>query len=145
MADRKSNPLSSRALLERIGLHDQGMANLLLEDDTLDSPLDALAQALQARYDSLNTRHLFKAGDLVFWKDGLRNRRYPRNGKPAIVLEVLQRPVIDDEEDSGSTYVRELLDIVLGSFIDEGEHRGDFLSWHFDSRRFEPWQQGEQQ
>lgn len=145
MTDKKSNPLSSRSLLERIGIHDDGMGNLLLEDDTLDSPLAALAQALQARYASLNTRHVFKPGDLVFWKDGLRNRRYPRNGKPAIVLEVLQQPVIDEEEDSGSTYFREPLDIVLGCFVDEGEHRGDFFSGHFDSRRLELWQQGEQQ
>lgn len=145
MAAKKSNPLSSRPLLEVIGLHDEGMANLLLDEEVVDSPLDALAQALQARYASLNTRHVFKPGDLVLWKEGLRNRRYPSNGKPAIVLEVLQQPVTDDEDNSASMYFREPLDLVLGCFIDEGEGRGDFSSWHVDSRRFKPWQRGEQQ
>lgn len=74
----KKDPLSSRALLDRIGLGDPQTAPLLLDSDT----------------------------------------------------------------ETGSTYYREPLDLVLGLFLDEGEHRGDFLSWHFDGRRFEPWMQG---
>ena len=144
MDEKKRNPLSSRSLLERIGLNENGTGNLLFEDDPLESPVEAFAQALRARYESLSQRHAFKPGDLVFWKPGLRNRRYPRNDKPAIVLEVLERPVTDDETETASTYFREPLDLVLGVFLDEGEHRGDFLSWHFDSRRFQPWKQGEQ-
>ena len=140
----KQDPLSSRALLERIGLGDPQAGGLLLDDDPLDSPLDALAQALLERYQSLNTCHAFKPGDFVTWKPGLRNRRYPRNGRPAVVLEVLATPLLDSDTESGSTYYREPLDLVLGLFLDEGEHRGDFLSWHFDGRRFQPWLEGEQ-
>jgi hypothetical protein len=69
MKSRKQDPLSSRALLERIGLGDPQAAGLLLDDDPLD--------------------------------------------------------------------------LVLGLFLDEGEHRGDFLSGHFDGRRFQPWLEGE--
>lgn len=143
MSPKKNDPLSSRALLQRIGLDDDGAANLLLEDDPLESPLQSLAQALTQRYESLNTRHAFVPGDLVCWKPGMRNRRFPRDGRPAVVLEVLATPVPDSDTESGSTYFREPLDLVLGLFLDEGEHRGDFLSWHFDSRRFQPWTEGE--
>lgn len=30
--------------------------------------------------------HTFKAGELVQWRDHMRNRRYPQYGRPAIVL-----------------------------------------------------------
>lgn len=142
MKPRKPDPLSSRALLDRIGLNDLHAANLLLDDDPLESPLNTLAQALVERYQSLNTRHAFKPGDLVTWKPGLRNRRYPYLGKPAVVLEVLATPILDSDTETGSTYYHEPLDLVLGLFLDEGEHRGDFLGWHFDGRRFQPWTEG---
>lgn len=143
MQSKKQDPLSSRALLERIRLDATQAANLLLDDDPLDSPLEALAQALTERYQALKRRHCFQPGDLVCWKPGLRNRLFPRADRPAVVLEVLAVPVLDSETETGSTYCREPLDLVLGVFLDEGEHRGDFLSWHFDSRRFQPWTQGD--
>lgn len=143
MSQKKPDPLSSRALLQRIGLStDAYAANLDIDDDLLDSPLDGLAQALQERFRSLNAHEVFKPGDLVCWKPGLRNRRFPRYDRPAVVLEVLDVPVLDSESDSGLTYFRDPLDLVLGLFLDEGEHRGNFLTWHFDSRRFKHWQQG---
>jgi hypothetical protein len=33
----------------------------------------------------------------------------------------------------------EPLDLVLGLFIDSGPARGELLTWHFDSRRFQSW------
>ena len=144
MKPHKPDPLSSRSLLQRIGLGEGDSANLLFDEDPLDSPLQSLAQALTQRYQALNTRHRFKPGDLVCWKPGMRNRRYPRDGRPAVVLEVLAEPLFDSDTETGSTYYREPLDLVLGTFLDEGEHRGDFLSWHFDGRRFQPWSEGEQ-
>jgi hypothetical protein len=88
--------------------------------------------------------HTFAPGDLVVWKRGMKNHRVPAHGEPAVVLEVLATPVLDTEKDSGYTYFREPLDLVLGLFIDEGACRGEFLAWHFDSRRFELWTSGEQ-
>lgn len=143
MTPKRTDPLSSRELLQRIGLDNGAAPNLLLGEDDFDSPIDTLAQALQERWQSFHTAHTFKPGDLVSWKPGLRNRRFPRYGAPAIVLEVLDEPVRDNEKDSGNTYFREPLGIVLGLFLHDGEHRGDFLSWHFDARRFQPWQQGD--
>lgn len=146
MRDKKPNPLSSRDVLQRIGLDDDSHRNLLLDDDDLlDSPLEGLAAALKLRFEGLNTPHRFKVGDIVRWKPGFQNRLFPRPDKIAIVLEVLSAPIFDSEKDSSSTYFREPLDIVLGIFLDTGPHRGDFLSWHFDSRRFELWTEGESQ
>lgn len=145
MPDKKPTPLSSRDVLQRIGLDAESQRNLLLEDDDLlDSPLQGIATALKQRFECLSNAHHFKPGDIVRWKPGLRNRLYPRTDKIAIVLEVLEKPVFDRELDSDCTYFREPLDVVLGVFLDSGPHRGDFLSWHFDSRRFEHWIEGEE-
>lgn len=146
MRDKKPGSLSSRDVLQRIGLDDDSHLNLLLDDeDLLGSPLDGLAAALKQRFEHLNTPHRFKPGDLVRWKQGFQNRLFPRPDKIAIVLEVLPEPIFDSEKDSSCTYFREPLDIVLGLFLDSGPHRGDFLSWHFDSRRFELWTEGDAQ
>lgn len=146
MRDKKPGSLSSRDVLQRIGLDDDSHLNLQLDDeDLLGSPLEGLAAALKQRFEKLNTPHRFKPGDLVRWKPGFQNRLYPRPDKIAIVLEVLPEPIFDSEKDSSSAYFREPLDIVLGLFLDSGAHRGDFLNWHFDSRRFELWTEGDAQ
>jgi hypothetical protein len=73
-------------------------------------------------------------GDIVYWKKGLKNRRFPKEDDPAIVIELVEDDdVRNPQEDSGSPYFREPLDIILG-FIDPD---GDFVMYHFDSRRFE--------
>lgn len=139
MSPKKPSPLSSRELLAKIGIDESSPETLLFDDEPLDSPLDDLATALRARFASLNCRQAFQAGDVVSWKVGLKNRRWPTYGKPAIVVEVLDSPVFDTEKDSGDAYFREPLDLALGVFIEEGPHRGDFVVWHFDSRRLQAW------
>ena len=73
---------------------------------------------------------------LVKWKRGLRNRVIPRDGEPAIVVELLKEAIMDSERDPGSSYFREPLDIVLGVIDPDG----DFAVFHYDRRRFEPWE-----
>jgi hypothetical protein len=64
----------------------------------------------------------------------MRNRRRPKYGEPEIVMENLSQAVYDTENTSAASMsFREPLDIALG-IIDED---GDFLIYHFDSRRFE--------
>ena len=65
---------------------------------------------------------------------------------PASVLQRLvmadgDQPLLDSEQESGSTYYREPLDLVLGVIWDKDPGRGDFVTFHFDSRRFQPWQE----
>jgi hypothetical protein len=138
---RRDRSLSSRELLNRIGL-DEETPNSLLQEESLDELLGDLEGDLSAvlleRYRLLNQRHAFKPGDRVCWKPGLRNRRLPAYGTPAVVLEVLDPPITDGETESGSTYFREPLSLVLGLFWDREPGRGDFVIFHFDGRRFEP-------
>jgi hypothetical protein len=81
-------------------------------------------------------KHNFKVGDVVRWKEGLKNRRMPAYGQAAIVLEVLDKPLVDEKETAGSAYFREPLDVLL-SFTD-GDN--NMISFHFDSRKFEPFE-----
>lgn len=129
--------LSSRQLLNRIGLGED--APQLLDDEEYDAFAGDLAPVLRERYQALTRRHTFAPGDLVTWKAGMANRNHPKPGRPAIVVEVLAQPVYDSELNSGSTYYREPLDVVLGVIWEEGEPRGEFVTFHFNSQRFEPY------
>jgi hypothetical protein len=96
---------------------------------------EADGQKLQTAYDGFFQTHTFQPRQLVKWKSGLKNKMLPKEGQPAIVLEVLEETLDQVERDPGSPYFREPLDIVLG-VIDED---GDFMTFHFDKRRFEPY------
>jgi len=136
--ERKS--LTSKQLLAKIGLDEHGdvpMSDLL--DEAPEDFAGDLAPALRERYRQLKeVRHNFRPGMVIGWKPGLKNRRWPRASKPAIVVELLATPVFDTDE-AGSTYFREPLDMIIGIFVDEGEHRGDFLVFHANSQRYQPW------
>jgi hypothetical protein len=140
MSRKERKELSSKELLEKIGfttdLSDVS-SDLLAEDiDGLEGDLVSL---LRERYTSLkDDRHIVRPGMVLRWKPGLKNRRLPAYDKPCIVLEVLAAPVYDNGE-PGSTYFREPLDMIVGLFLDEGEHRGDLLAFHACSERYQPW------
>ena len=132
--------LSSRELLARIGLDEDAPSNLL-DDEPLDDLSGDLSTILQTRYRLLNDHHAFAPGDLVHWKPGLKNKTCPLYAQPAVV-DVLDPPVRrQDQDEAGSTYFREPLDLVLGLIWNSGAGRGDFLTFHVDSRRFQPWQE----
>ena len=78
--------------------------------------------------------HSFKSKQFVRWKEGLQNRSRPAYGEPAIVWQILPQALMDEEKGTGSPYFREPLDMVLGVLGDNGE----FILFHYDSRRFEP-------
>lgn len=150
MDSKKTPPLSSREVLAKLGINgidhagESDPETLCFDDDEpLASPLDDLARALQQRFTALTGGSPLRPGDTVVWKEGLRNRLWPSYGKPAIVIEVLDPPVFDAEKNSGSPYFREPLSITLGTFIEEGPHRGDFMVWHVDGRRFQHWHKEE--
>ena len=130
--------LSSKQLLDQIGFSafSDTSLGLMDEDDCMDGDLPAM---LRDRYHQLKEiQYTLRPGMVVTWKPGLKNRRIPAYGKPGIVVSVLETPVFDGEE-SGSTYFREPLDIVIGVFLDSGEHRGDFYVFHTSSERYQPW------
>ncbi len=88
--------------------------------------------SLQNLQKNLATTNTFNVGDIVKWKEGLKHKRMPDYEKPVIVVEVLPKPLYDEKAEVGSPYFRECLDVVLGIIIDN-----KFLTFHYDSRRFE--------
>jgi hypothetical protein len=90
---------------------------------------------LKACAQRFNRKADFAVGQLVQWKKGMRNKRSPAYGQPAIVIERLDAPVYDSEKSAGSPYFHEPLTLVLG-VIDKD---GDFVGFHYDARRFEPY------
>lgn len=86
-------------------------------------------EEFKEHFERLTTKEPFQPGDMVGWKKGLQNKR---SVGPFIVVEVLPEPVYDrNNQDSGSPYFREPLDIVAGKF----DADGDFVCYYYDSRR----------
>ncbi len=126
MAKKKSlDPALRRKLEGMLSEHDDNE-----EIDVVTT--ESIEQLKEVGRDFL-AKNRFQQGDLVEWKPGCKNKRMPPHGRPAIVVDVLETPIYDQEEkNSGSAYFREPLDLVCG-FIDRD---GDFLLFYFDSRRF---------
>ena len=88
-------------------------------------------KALEEAFQTLSEENAFRPGDLVEWKPGMQNRR---TSGPFIVVKVLDEPIFGDKEHESSGYplFREPLDIVCGVI----DTNGEFLCFHYDSRRF---------
>lgn len=95
-------------------------------------------QALQQACENIKRKSDLKVGQLARWKEGMKNRRRPAYSEPVIVLDLLEAPVYDKkaDEEAGSAYFREPLDLIAGLFSEED---GAFLLFHYDKRRFEPY------
>ncbi|MGJ5675629.1 MAG: hypothetical protein ACR9NN_18765 [Nostochopsis sp.] len=91
-----------------------------------------LAQ-LKAACDSFLSKETFEVGQIVKWKKYLKNRRLPHKNQPAIVVSILDEPIVSTDDESGSPYFLEKLDIVIGVMSNDGA----FLTFHYDSSRFE--------
>jgi hypothetical protein len=91
---------------------------------------------LKRCYESLQIPARVPPGQLVRWKPGMRNRRFPKYGEPAIVIGPADGIIIAEQDEPASPYFREPLDLVIG-ILDED---GDFICFHVDSHRLEPWQ-----
>jgi hypothetical protein len=99
-----------------------------------DDPAEIRKRKFKQLADRLDDHHAFVKGQFVAWKPGLKNRKFPDYGEPAIVTAVLPSPVFDpDETSAASPYFREPLTIAIGTYRDD-----DFLEFRVDGRRFEP-------
>lgn len=134
--------MSKSQLLEFFeSLNDDGKEKLLKKAFASESrepfkgDVEDTTERLISHYKCLARLHEFKPGMLVQWKAGLRNRMRPKEKEPAIVVQQLEEPVLNDPDgEAGTPYYREPLDLILG-VLDED---GDFICYHYDSRRFEP-------
>ncbi|MGV3733591.1 MAG: hypothetical protein ACO1N6_09350 [Microcella sp.] len=77
-------------------------------------------------------RERFSVGDLVQWKPGMKNQRFPHDGKPAIVLGW---PEVPQTEEADGEKLVEPLDIILG-FLDGN---GSLRVYTFTSARLTAW------
>ena len=99
-----------------------------------DLPTELHRHKLKELAERMDQFHSFTKGQFVKWKPGLKNRKFPDYGEPAIVTAILPSPTFDPGEvTAGSPYFQEPLTFVLGTYRDD-----EFLEFRLDSRRFEP-------
>jgi hypothetical protein len=108
----------------------------LLDDVLKTTPEDDATkiQQLQKAQSIYANQHKFKAGDIVRWKEFMKNKTMPEYNEPAIVLDVLTEPILDGAGDAGSTYFNQKLDLILGVITDN-----TFLIFYHEGSRFEPY------
>ena len=85
-------------------------------------------EKLKNRHTSLSNRVQFKEGDIVIWKQGLKNKRLPLYNQTGIVIKI-NNPAIEDRDASYS----ETLDFKVGFISPDDE----FIAFNYDSSRFE--------
>lgn len=100
-------------------------------DDLSNEELTRLV-LLKELFSNLTQKQKFSVGDIVKWKRGLKNKKFPSENGFGVVVECLQTPIYNNKEESGSASFREPLDIVVGILNDDKS----FNTFHYDSRRF---------
>lgn len=86
------------------------------------------AQDFVKRYQEKET---FQPGDLVVWKEGMKDRAFPDYNEPIVVLEIFEPERISDQ--FGNPYDCQPRDMRCLVFKD---NEGDLLAFAHDSRRF---------
>jgi hypothetical protein len=77
----------------------------LAESSQADTPAELCCHKLTELSDRLDQFHAFRKGQFVKWKSGLKNRRFPDYGEPAIVTAVLPSSIFDPTEVSPASPV----------------------------------------
>jgi hypothetical protein len=75
----------------------------LAEGPQADTPAQLCCRKLTELSDRLDQLHAFRKGQFVKWKSGLKNRKFPDYGEPAIVTAVLPSPIFDPAEVSSAS------------------------------------------
>jgi len=108
----------------------------LADNPQAGTPAELCCHKLKELADRLDQFHAFAKGQFVKWKTGLKNRKFPDYGEPAIVSAVLPSPVFDPSETAAaSPYFQEPLTLIIGTYRDD-----DLLEFRVDGRRFEPFE-----
>jgi hypothetical protein len=93
-------------------------------------------ETLIEKVNEFQRKEEIKKGNIVIWKKGLKNKKYPKEGQPAYVLDVQEDSFIAEKDlkrDPGSAYFLEPLNLKL-AFIDDD---GDLMVFYYDKSRFE--------
>ena len=107
--------------------------------ETFNGNLRKRVQELRQAAERFNEPHIFKSGDLVRWKEGMKDARWPMYCEPAIVMAIIDPPLTfqdapNAEVTLSSPFFWAKNDLRLG-FLSED---GTFLECAADSRRMEP-------
>ncbi|WP_151798245.1 hypothetical protein [Acinetobacter bereziniae] len=114
-------------LLSKEKERSQNNPDIKEQNTTIISP-----EELKLLLSQLQEKSTFEVGEVVTWKNPLfKNRHYPLENQPAIVVEVLDNPVVDNEVDTTSVVFGVKYDIVLGVIINNV-----FYTFYFESQRF---------
>jgi len=123
-SDETDNEQILRAIISKI-TSDSGNKQII--------DIEKHISTLKLSVEKYNENSSFKVGDVVQWKEGLKNKKRPQYGEPCIVIEVLDSAITDNEAPIASPYFAEKLDIKLGLIGDNEE----FFTFHYDRNRFE--------
>lgn len=88
-------------------------------------------EQLRAASEALQVKHEFAVGDLVTWKEGLRNMSFRG---PFLILELLAEPIVDRELTHITSYAESMDTLIL--FIDKD---GDACRALVSRARIEPY------
>lgn len=115
-----------------------GIGQIMQEgnNERQEAPVDP--KNLKKAYNIYKKVNKFKVGQLVTWKPGMNNKKWPKPGEPAVVIEVLSEPIIDDREGYSNPFCTEPLDLKLGILRDNE----DFMVFLFSSIRMMPFGEG---
>lgn len=119
-----------RALMKKASEHS-------MTESTKNCTPEERIDLLRKRLADLQNKHNFKPGDLITWKEGMRFKKFPEEGYPAIVIEVLDEPIMDTHSEPSGPYYREMFDIIFGICDDDG----DFVTYYGGSRCYRPWEE----
>jgi len=131
---RPSGDSAAKIADNRAELLKKLLNSVMAEMDAATVYTEANVQQLKDLRERFLQPQKIEVGQIVKWKTGLKNKRLPKIGQPAIVMEVFEKPITPDERESGSPYYLEPLDLILG-VVDEDK---DFVTFYYDKRRFEP-------
>ena len=124
-------------MLHDIEASESNLIRLVHSIDMVSQDPTVYKAELRASADQLFRPVIFKIGDLVQWKQGLKNRSFPAFGEPAVITQVLDKPIYDPSEaDACSPFFREPLTIVIAVL-----HDGNLREHHADGRRYELFQE----
>lgn len=116
------------------------IAELMSDEDgeeakATNRPLEAQAKDLTDRFRAMQPKHQFQPGDLVQWREGLKNCKRPAYGHPAVVVGLLPDGMAQRSSESGYGYYGERADLQIG--LTDAD--GDFMVYGACSQRMEPY------
>jgi hypothetical protein len=82
---------------------------------TRNEPYDELSKLKQKVDTLLQPTPTFNPFDVVKWKKGLKNKKYPEEEQLAMVIQELEEPILQSERDSGTGVLN--INTFLGLFF----------------------------